>query len=60
MQRDFDMLNTLSNNLFLFINSLADRLADSLGQSKSTILGNFLSSYFVCVIIVTTKEESKK
>lgn len=58
--RDFDVINALSKNLFVFIDSVAARLVDRLGRSKSALLSHFLSSDFAGIVIVITKEEIKE
>lgn len=50
------MINALLNNLFLFI----DRVTNWLKWSKIAILSHFLSSDFICIIIVTIEKKDKK
>lgn len=49
-------MNALSNNLFLFI----DNVADWFGWSKIAKLTYYLSSDFVCVVIALAEEKGKK
>lgn len=54
------MINILSNNLFLFIDTIASKLADRCGRSTFAILSYFLSSGFIYIIITTIGEGGKK
>lgn len=60
MSRDYDMINILLNFFFLFIDCLANKLANRLGQSKSSLLSHYLSSDFVYVAITIIKKEGNK
>lgn len=54
------MIDVLSNNFILFIDNIADGLADVFGGFKLFVLSHFFSCNYVCVVIKIIDEECKK